>query len=81
MQITRHVAAGAAVLFAALALAGPSFGFAPGDDPNQTAVDHCLAAIARQDGLEAGGGPKAGHGGPTNCDHYWQYTGVIGAGS
>jgi len=80
-KIKRRFMTAAVALTASLALAAPTFAFSPGPNPNPAAVDTCLATIDMQGGLTAGGGPKAGHGGPTNCDHYWQYTGTIGSGS
>jgi hypothetical protein len=43
-------------------------------------VDGCPKAIEKQTekGVEAGGGPKEGVPAPTNCDHFFQFTGDIG---
>ncbi len=44
------------------------------------AVEGCLIAVGTQSetSVEAGGGPKEGVPAPTNCDHYFQYSGAIG---
>lgn len=43
---------------------------------------NCINTVERQAdrGTTAGGGPKAGIPAPTNCDHYYQGTGLIGSG-
>jgi hypothetical protein len=53
-----------------------------GPNPNSNAVGRCGDVIARQtdEGIAAGGGPKAGIPAPTNCDHFFQATGAIGNG-
>ena len=40
---------------------------------NQSAVENCLANIAKQTdkGVSAGGGKKEGIPAPTNCDHFY----------
>jgi hypothetical protein len=56
---------------------------APAQAANDTSVSHCGDTIARQsdNGVTAGGGPKAGIPAPTNCDHFFQLIGVIGSGN
>ena len=55
---------------------------APAQAANDTSRTHCGNTIARQseNGVTAGGGPKAGIPAPTNCDHFFQFIGVIGSG-
>lgn len=55
---------------------GLAFGPAPppGNPDNTKALEACRAAFERQadNGVSAGGGPKAGEPGPLNCDHFFQ---------
>jgi uncharacterized membrane protein len=67
----------AAVLMVALATtagASSAAAYNPGN-PNtpQVAIDKCGAVIAKQsaNGVQAGGGPKAGVDAPTNCDKFF----------
>ena len=55
----------------------------PPGNPNGTAqLEACQRAVTRQieQGITAGGGPKAGEPGPANCDHFFQGTGANGNG-
>jgi hypothetical protein len=75
----------AGVVLALALLAPPVAGSA-----NETSVENCGRTVDRQfeNGVTAGGGPKSGiineESGlpevPTNCDHCWQFIGVIGSG-
>jgi hypothetical protein len=75
----------AGVVLALALLAPPVAGSA-----NETSGENCGSAVERQfeNGVTAGGGPKSGiinedSGLPevlTNCDHFWQFIGVIGSG-
>ena len=49
-------------------------------NPSEKAVAACIAAVDRQlaRGVEAGGGPKEGIPGPSNCDHFFFLIGAIG---
>ena len=49
---------------------------------NETSAANCQEVIAKQStkGTAAGGGPKEGIVAPANCDHYFQYTELIGNG-
>jgi hypothetical protein len=71
----------AALVLPAGALAyGPA---PPHGNPDGTAqLEACGNALDRQldDGVTAGGGPKAGEPGPLNCDHFFQGTDRIGTG-
>ena len=60
----------------ALAIAAP----ASSHSASPTGREHCAAAVENQvdAGLMAGGGPKAGIDGPSNCDHFWFAIGAIG---
>jgi hypothetical protein len=53
---------------------------APASAANGTSEENCNNTVHGQvdRGVQAGGGPKAGEPGPTNCDHYWQRFGFIG---
>jgi hypothetical protein len=66
---------------AVFALPGTAAGYGPSANPQ--AVTACETNITKQEdtGITAGGGPKAGVPAPTNCDHFFQSTGVIGNGS
>ena len=52
-------------------IAAPSASPFGGPQPNQNAMDNCRDNVAKQiaNGVSAGGGPKEGLPGPTNCDH------------
>ena len=65
---------------ALIAWPGTAAAFGPSQNPH--AVAACEANIAKQtaDSVSAGGGPKAGVPGPTNCDHFYQFIGAIGNG-
>ena len=73
-----------AALMAVMIVAGAGNAFAlPYSDQGtftDQAVEGCLNTVITQSetGVEAGGGPKEGVLAPTNCDHYFQYSGAIG---
>lgn len=75
-------------LFAPTAWAQTNGGGNSADAPGQArAAENCTNVWSNiQADLVAGGGPKSqpvpgvGTTGPTNCDHFWQGTGVIGNG-
>ena len=63
-----------AALVVALSLAfGSSVALAEHDNRNPRAAENCGRNIDKQteNGIEAGGGKKAGIVAPTNCDHYF----------
>jgi hypothetical protein len=64
------VASAAAVLALGSAPTAAAYG---GPNPNPKAVENCDDTIMRQteQGVSAGGGPKAGIPAPTNCDHFF----------
>jgi hypothetical protein len=75
----------AVVTTAALIAPAGAFAFGPGAQDGDKAIDNCVAAFLRQqeNGVSAGGGPKAGEPGPLNCDHFFQDpdgAGTIGNG-
>jgi hypothetical protein len=75
----------AVVTTAALVAPASALGFGPGGPSSDNASDNCHAAFVRQqeNGITAGGGPKAGEPGPLNCDHFFQDpngAGTIGNG-
>jgi hypothetical protein len=87
------ITAAAASLAVATPALAYSPGLNPGKDagnsanaPGQAnAIENCTDTALRQydQGLEPGGGPKHdplgfGAQGATNCDHYFQYLGLIG---
>ena len=86
----RRISTVLAVFALALAFVPASFAIANPDNngnassaPGQeTALDNCGDVTAGQfvNEIGAGGGPKADLFGPTNCDHFWQNTGLIGKG-
>jgi hypothetical protein len=55
----------------------------PATAAENPSAQKCENTIARQteNGVSAGGGPKAGIPAPTNCDHYYQEEGLIGSGT
>jgi hypothetical protein len=65
----------------ALGTASTAAGFG-GPNPNPNAQDNCSKVIDSQseNGIAAGGGPKADILAPTNCDHFFQDVGAIGNG-
>jgi hypothetical protein len=80
-RLVTAFAVAAALLLPAGALA---FGPAPppGNPDNTPQLAACLDALDRQldNGVTAGGGPKAGEPGPLNCDHFFQAQDRIGNG-
>jgi hypothetical protein len=73
------------VAFAGVSASGAlAFGPAPppGNPDLAAALDACAAAFGQQadNGVTAGGGPKAGEPGPLNCDHFFQRGNDIGNG-
>lgn len=82
----RFVVMLAVVAVLMVALAAPAFAFAY--NPNGLAngkgqgiaLEKCGNAVNKQQskGVSAGGGPKEGLEGPSNCDHYYQLEGFIG---
>jgi hypothetical protein len=73
-----------AALMAVMMVAGAGNAFALPYNEQGTftdqAVEGCLIAVGTQfeTDVETGGGPKEGVLAPTNCDHYFQYSGAIG---
>ena len=59
-----------------LATAVPAFGH----NPNEHGIVNCFESVENQIamGVEAGGGPKEGFLGPSNCDHFFFVIGAIG---
>ena len=54
----------------------------PGNPDGTAQLEACGDALNRQidNGVTAGGGPKAGEPGPLNCDHFFQASDRIGNG-
>ena len=81
----RNALIAAVVTTAALIGPASALGFGPGGPSKDKAGDNCSAAFVNQrdNGVSAGGGPKAGEPGPLNCDHFFQDpdgAGTIGNG-
>ena len=85
-RIKRQIVAVAAGLMVALSISGSALAAGngsgnSGDAPGQgNAQANCGNTIVRQteNGVQAGGGPKAGFSAPTNCDHFFSPPGHSG---
>lgn len=76
-----------AALMATMIVATAMPAFAVANNPNAAdapgqakAAENCGEVLGKQTSnrVRAGGGPKEGFLGPSNCDHYYQSTGRIG---
>ena len=74
MSRTKLLAAVAAAALSVAAGASSATAYNPNNPHTpQVAIDKCTANIDKQiaKGISAGGGPKAGELGPTNCDKFF----------
>lgn len=75
------------LIMTAMMVASAGSAFASANNPNgskgsgqEQATSNCNGNVGKQgtNGVKAGGGPKEGVLGPTNCDHLHQNNGSIG---